>query len=154
VVDDPGSLLHDDGKGRGVSEKIGDKDLHPGVGHPAMKRRDGQGELEGAAIGKVVPGHRGDDHVCKPQGPRRLAHMFGLLLVRREGDPLFYGTEGTAPRAGVSQYHERCGALHETLPHVRAEGAFTYRVEVLCPEEGVHLLHWRPFWNLLLEPIW
>src|SRR5688500_18546286 len=70
----------------------------------------------------------------------RLGDAAGLVVVEPRRRPRLDRAEATSPGAGVTQDHDRRGALVPALPDVRAVRLLTDRVQVEAAEQALELV--------------
>ena len=88
-----------------------------------------------AAVGQIIAGNAGDDHVLQAQRPRRFGHTARLVGVNRLRFSLFHATEPAAARADIAQDQERGGLLRVTFHPVRTFGMVADRLQAQLPDQ-------------------
>src|SRR5439155_3990245 len=135
-----------------VSQEVGNQNLHPRGRDLGPNGADRGGELEGPAVGKLVPVDRGHDDVMEPEPARGFGHAAGLFGIDRERLPAPDVAEGTGTRADVSQNEKGRGVTRETIADIRAVRALAHGVEIERAENRLVLEVLLAGRNLRLEP--
>jgi hypothetical protein len=85
--------------------------------------------VERPAIGHIVAGHRGDDHVFEFHPHDRFGHTLRFVLLEGEGFGCGHRAKPAGAGATVAGDHERGRALTPTFPAVRTLRAFADGVQ-------------------------
>ena len=129
VVEDVRARIHDDLKRRVITVEIRDQDLdsHPGRGvtHLADRLR----EDARPTVGQVIAGDTRDHDVLQAERADRLGDASRFVVVEPGRPAGLHRAEPACPGAGVTEDHDRRGALVPALSDVRAVGLFADGVQ-------------------------
>ena len=105
VVEDLGPTLEDDVDGVGIPLEVGDEHFDGRAG-PGSDGRDAAAEVVRAAVGEVVAGHGGDDHMLQAEPRAGFGEAVGF--VKRDGLGLasLHCAEAAGTGAGLAEDHE------------------------------------------------
>ena len=135
------------------SLEIGNEHFHAHARAPAAYGPDRLRKDRRAAVGPLVPVHRGNHGEPQAQFLHGTGHALGLVpvepLVRSAG---LHGAETAAARADIAQDHEGRRALLPALPDVGTLGALADRVQPVVPHQPLQFLEVRPLLQTHLEP--
>ena len=137
VIEDVGPGVHHDPERPLGALEVGDQHLDRGLGQAPPDLGDAAGERLGAAVGQVVPVHRGDDHVREPHALHRLGQADRLERVERLRRAVRHRAVGAVPGADVAQDHEGGGLVLPALADVGAARLLAHGVQ---PQLAHHAL--------------
>jgi len=120
----------DDGFERSLlAQKIGGQHLDGRARGSGADRRNGSGELSGAAIVKVVAVDRGDDDMGERECGDRRADTFGLMRVDKIRPAGGDVAKGAGAGADLPEDHHRRVFLFPTLADIRAGRFLAHGIE-------------------------
>ena len=132
--------------------EVGDQHLDRGFGQAAADLGDAAGERLGAAVGQVVPVHRGDDHVRQAHALHGLGQADRLQRVERLRRAVRHRAVGAVPGADVAQDHEGGGLVLPALADVGAARLFAHGVQPQLAHHALELHVGGAAGRLDLEP--
>ena len=136
VVEDLGRGREDDVDRFGAAVEVGRQDLDRRPG-PRADGQDALAEVLGAAVGRVVAGHRRDHDVPQAQPGAGLGQPVGLVDRNGLGLAPLHRAEAARAGADLAQDHERRRPAGPAFRAVRATAALADRLE---PQLGDQVL--------------
>jgi hypothetical protein len=140
VVEDVRTCLHDRPQRPVGAIEVRDEDLYAHLWALAAKGSYGLGEDVRAAIGQVVAGDAGHDHVLEVHLADGLGDAARLVLVVPGRATGLDGAEAAGARAGVTEDHDRCRALLPALPDVGAAGLLADGVQGQVAQDALEVV--------------
>jgi hypothetical protein len=153
MVEDVGPAGEDGIDGFVEIVEIRGEDLEDGVGVALADGFEGEAEVVGAAVGKVIAGDGGDDDMAELEAGDGFGDPSGLVGFEGEGFGGGNGAEAARAGAAIAGDHEGGGGAAPAFPVVGATGAFADGMEAEFIEEATGAGVGLGGWELDAEPL-